>query len=367
MVDTAITAMTDRMRGGASNTHGVFLVSEAIAALIADARRAGGDFLGCDPHEVVFGQNATSLLLHLSRALGRTWGPGDEVIVTRLDHDANVRPWLLAARDAGATVRGWTCARTMRSTSTCSTRSSEVDEARGLHRLERGGNGAARGGADATCEVGRSSLDGDPSQHHAVDLHGVTPTSSPSRRILRPAQTAELYKLRAAPARTSTGETGTRAESLAGTSLRSTTSPTAGWPIGELSSPASTRSPPERASLDGSSRALPGCRRCSGIADPDRRRAHGDIRDPRGRAAPARHVRRLGRARHLHLDGHYYAIEVFDRLGPLDTGGAVRIGFVTILLDEVDRARGARRAGGLRRSRAVPSVSPPQKGPLCAS
>jgi cysteine desulfurase family protein (TIGR01976 family) len=55
--------------------------------------------------ETFFGQNMTSLTFHVSRALARTWQPGDEVLVTRLDHDANVRPWALAARDAGALVR----------------------------------------------------------------------------------------------------------------------------------------------------------------------------------------------------------------------------------------------------------------------
>ena len=92
MVDTAIDAVTGRMRSGASNTHGVFPVREEIDALIERAREAGADLLGADPGEIVFGQNATSLLLHLSRSIGRTWGVGDDVVVTRLDPDANVRP-----------------------------------------------------------------------------------------------------------------------------------------------------------------------------------------------------------------------------------------------------------------------------------
>ena len=61
--------------------------------------------MGAEPNQIVFGANSTSLLLHLSRSFARTIGPGDTVVVTRLDHDANVRPWVLAARDAGATVR----------------------------------------------------------------------------------------------------------------------------------------------------------------------------------------------------------------------------------------------------------------------
>ena len=65
----------------------------------------GADLVGAEPNQIVFGANSTSLLLHLSRSFARTIGPGDTVVVTRLDHDANVRPWVLAARDAGATVR----------------------------------------------------------------------------------------------------------------------------------------------------------------------------------------------------------------------------------------------------------------------
>src|SRR5438093_12682680 len=102
--ESVIDAVANRMAAGASNTHGVFPLSREIDDLIDEAHRAGAGFLGCGPDEVVFGQNATSLLLHLSRSFARTLRPGDEVVVTRLDHDANVRPWLLAARDAGATI-----------------------------------------------------------------------------------------------------------------------------------------------------------------------------------------------------------------------------------------------------------------------
>ena len=73
--------------------------------MIAEAHRAAADLLNADADEVVFGPNATTLLFAISRSVGRTLGPGDEVVVTRLDHDANVRPWVLAAEDAGATVR----------------------------------------------------------------------------------------------------------------------------------------------------------------------------------------------------------------------------------------------------------------------
>ena len=89
-----------------ANRGGLFAVSQDADAMLDRAHRAVADFLGADSlDEIAFGQNMTSLTFALSRALGRTWKPGDEVMVTRCDHDANVAPWLLAARDAGATVR----------------------------------------------------------------------------------------------------------------------------------------------------------------------------------------------------------------------------------------------------------------------
>jgi cysteine desulfurase family protein (TIGR01976 family) len=69
------------------------------------ARSAVADLLGADPGGIVFGRSATQLTFDLARTLATGWGPGDEVVVSRLDHDANVRPWVLAAEAAGATVR----------------------------------------------------------------------------------------------------------------------------------------------------------------------------------------------------------------------------------------------------------------------
>ena len=63
------------------------------------------DLLGADPGGIVFGRSMTQLTFDFARTLAKTWRPGDEVVVTRLDHDANVRPWVLAAEAAGATVR----------------------------------------------------------------------------------------------------------------------------------------------------------------------------------------------------------------------------------------------------------------------
>ena len=74
-------------------------------AIGAAARSALADLLGAPPSGIVFGRSATQLTYDFSRTLGRTWAPGDEVVVTRLDHDSNIRPWVQAARDAGAVVR----------------------------------------------------------------------------------------------------------------------------------------------------------------------------------------------------------------------------------------------------------------------
>ncbi|MFC8425200.1 cysteine desulfurase-like protein [Streptomyces sp. NPDC057236] len=73
--------------------------------VVVEARRAMADLLGADPAGVVFGRSATQLTYDFSRTLAATWSPGDEVVVSRLDHDANIRPWVQAAERAGCTVR----------------------------------------------------------------------------------------------------------------------------------------------------------------------------------------------------------------------------------------------------------------------
>jgi len=83
-----------------------FATSKETDKLIDETMRACADLVGCsDYREIVFGQNMTSLTIQLASALSRTWGPGDEIVVTRSDHDANVRPWILAAKWSGATIR----------------------------------------------------------------------------------------------------------------------------------------------------------------------------------------------------------------------------------------------------------------------
>lgn len=87
-----------------ANTHGAFVTSRQTDATINAARAAMADFLGCDADEVVFGPNMTTLTFAISRAFGREIRPGDEIVVTRLDHDANVAPWQ-ALEERGAIIR----------------------------------------------------------------------------------------------------------------------------------------------------------------------------------------------------------------------------------------------------------------------
>lgn len=99
-----VEAMAAAMVEANANTHGAFPTSRRVEALIAAARQAAADLLGAAPSEIVFGPNMTTLTFHISRAIGRTLRPGDEVVVTRLDHDANVAPWLALA-ERGAVIR----------------------------------------------------------------------------------------------------------------------------------------------------------------------------------------------------------------------------------------------------------------------
>nr|WP_062339319.1 cysteine desulfurase-like protein [Herbidospora sakaeratensis] len=90
---------------GIGNTHGAFAASGRSDAIVVRARQAVADLVGGDAGGVVFGPNMTTLTYRFAYALAKDWGPGDEIVVSRLDHDANVRPWVQAAERAGATVR----------------------------------------------------------------------------------------------------------------------------------------------------------------------------------------------------------------------------------------------------------------------
>ncbi len=100
-----IDAISDYLRRDNANTGGAYATSRRTDAMIAEARSAMADFLHCGADEVAFGPNMTTLTFAMRRAIGRELKPGDEIVVTRLDHDANVSPWLAMAEDRGVTVR----------------------------------------------------------------------------------------------------------------------------------------------------------------------------------------------------------------------------------------------------------------------
>lgn len=101
---SVIDAMSRYLATSNANAHGAFATSRRTDEMIGSARSAVADFLGCDDDEVIFGANMTTLAFALSRALGRSLKPGDEIVVTRLDHYANVSPWY-ALQEAGAVIR----------------------------------------------------------------------------------------------------------------------------------------------------------------------------------------------------------------------------------------------------------------------
>ncbi|MCX6463684.1 MAG: cysteine desulfurase-like protein [Pseudonocardiales bacterium] len=103
--DAVAEAVARTMTAPLANRGTVTEAERLADGVVHEARAATADLLGADPGGIVFGRSMTALTFDLARTLAAGWGPGDEVVVTRLDHDANIRPWVLAAEAAGATVR----------------------------------------------------------------------------------------------------------------------------------------------------------------------------------------------------------------------------------------------------------------------
>lgn len=97
-------AMSDYLLNHNANTAWAYPTSMETDAAIAEARAALADFVGGSPEEIVFGANMTTLTFHVSRALGRAWGPNDAIVVTELDHHANIDPWRHVAKERGCRV-----------------------------------------------------------------------------------------------------------------------------------------------------------------------------------------------------------------------------------------------------------------------
>jgi len=103
--ECVIEAISDAYRRGLSNVHGPFASSRRSVRLIGDAREAVADLTGGPAGGVILGPNMTTLTYRLAGALAKTWSPGDEIVLSELDHDSNIRPWVQAAAAAGVTVR----------------------------------------------------------------------------------------------------------------------------------------------------------------------------------------------------------------------------------------------------------------------
>ncbi len=364
--DTVIDAVAGHYRRGMSNTHGAFPTSEETDAVIAGARRAAADLTGADPGEIVFGPNATTLLLHLSRSFATTLREGDEVVLTRLDHDANVRPWALAAADAGATVR-WVDIDEDDVTLDLDSFDEALTERTRLVAFTLASN--AVGTIPPAAELVRraraagalTALDGvHLAQHRLLDLHGLgadivacSPYKFFGPHLGIVAARRELlegwvpYKLVPAPDEApERWETGTQNhEGLAGLTAAIDYLASLGGADGprrdRLSATYDAIAEHERdlaaRFLDGVI-ALPHVR-LWGIADRDRIGERTPTFALRlGTRHPAETAKALAARGIFVWDGDYYAREVMTRLGLLDTGGAVRIGFCHYHTeDEVDR------------------------------
>jgi cysteine desulfurase family protein (TIGR01976 family) len=364
--DVVIEAVAGRYRQGLANTHGAFATSEETDATIAEARRAAADLTGATPGEVVFGPNATTLLLHLTRSFAKTLRAGDEVVLTRLDHDANVRPWALAAADAGATVR-WVDVREDDVTLDRAAFEAALSERTRLVAFTLASN--AVGTIPPAAELTRLAKDAGAlvaldgvhlAQHRLLDLHGLgadVVVCSPykffgphlgvlaARRELLEDWTP--YKLVPAPDEApERWETGTQNhEGLAGLAAAIDYLASLGGAEGprraRLEAGYAAIAEHERGLISrflGGLGALPHVR-LWGIGDP----ALADHRTPTfavrvGSSPPAETAKALGARGIFVWDGDYYAREIMTRLGLLETGGAVRIGFCHYhTVAEVDR------------------------------
>jgi len=369
--ERVIEAMAGYLRTSNANTHGAFPTSAETDRLVEDAHRAAADLLGCEPGEVVFGPNATTLLFAISRSIARTLEPGDEVVVTRLDHDANIRPWVMAAEDAGATVR-WVDVHDADVTLDLDSFGAALTKRTKVVALTLASNavGTVPNAADL---AGRVKERTDAlvvfdavhfAQHRLIDVRKVGAdllVCSPykifgphlgilfGRRELL--TSLRPYKLRPAsddlPYRWETGTM--NHEGYAGFVA-------AVDYLADLALPGDGPVPPRRERLASGFRAIGRHERAltdrslAGLERLPHVRLYG-IAD-RGRLAertptfavrvgdqhPLETAKALGERGIFVWDGHYYAIELMERLGLLGTGGAVRIGFCHYnTAEEVDR------------------------------
>lgn len=365
--DSVIEAMAGYLRTSNANTNAAFPTSAETDAVIDEARRAGADLVGSAPDEIVFGPNATTLLFHISRSIAWTLGPGDEIVVTRLDHDANVAPWLFIADEIGASVK-WVDIREEDVTLDLDSLDAALSDRTKVVAVTAASN--AIGTIPQVAEVARRAHEAGAivvvdavhfAQHRAIDVRAMGAdvlVCSPYKffgphlgmLFARRELLAEWrpYKVRPAPDEgPARWETGTQNhEGLAG--LRAAVDYLAA--IGQsdaydrrvrlldsFESLIAYERALSRRFLEGISR-LPSVR-LYGIAD--RTRIH--ERTPTfavrvGDQHPADTAKHLAERGIFVWDGNYYALAVMERLDLEATGGAVRIGFCHYnTAEEVDR------------------------------
>lgn len=354
--DPVIEAMAGYLRRSNANAHGAFATSQETDQVVADAHRASADLLNADADEVVFGPNATTLLFSISRSVGRTLVPGDEVVVTRLDHDANVRPWVLAAEDAGATVR-WVDVREDDATLDPASFEAALSERTKVVAFTLASN--AVGTITPAAQLTRLVHERTPAivacdgvhlaQHRRIDVRAIGAdlvVCSPykifgphlgilfgRREVL---SSLRPYKVRPAEdALPFAFETGTQNhEGFAG--WVAAVEYLVGLGVGEgrraaVADAFERAIVPYEAAL--SERFLDGIRgigsvRLYGIADRNRLAERTPTFAIRvGEQHPAETAKTLAERGIFVWDGNYYALEIMERLGLQDSGGAVRIGF----------------------------------------
>ncbi len=369
--ETVIGAMGSYLRTSNANLHGAFVTSRETDRLVEDARGAGADFVGAGPDEIVFGPNATTLLLSVTRSIARTLKAGDEIVVTRLDHDANVAPWLLVAEDTGAVVRHVDI-RDQDVTLDLHSLDAALSERTKIVAFTLASN--AVGTITPAAEISRRAHESGAvvvmdavhfAQHRLIDVRAIEAdvlVCSPykffgphlgvlfGRRELL--STLRPYKVRPAPDEgPARWETGTQShEALAGFIAAVDYLADVGRTFGPAASD-------DRRSLLTAAFETIGAyerglseRFLQGLASLPRVRLYGidhpaemDRRTPTfavrvGDRHPADTAAALGERGIFVWDGDYYAREVMERLGLASSGGAVRIGFCHYnTAQEVDR------------------------------
>jgi cysteine desulfurase family protein (TIGR01976 family) len=361
--DRVIDTMAGFLRAGGSNLGGPFVTSLETDAVIESARAAIAALFNASPDEIAFGQNMTSLTFAVSRALGATWRRGDNVVVTRLDHDGNVWPWVRAARDAGVEARWLDFEPDRGCCLETEALGALLDERTRLVAVTHASN-AVGTIVDVGSIVEQAHRVGALTYVDAVHYspHGLIDVAATGTDFLVASaykffgphtgclygryevlDQLDAYKLRPAPDKPpGKWETGTQSfESLAGVAAA----------IDYLASLGEDGNLRERLvsafdAIGAYEQSLSG-RFLEGIGAMDRITLYG-ISTAEGRTptftididgvSSAEVARRLGDRGIFVWSGDYYAVEVMDRLGVADAGGLVRIGFVHYnTADEVDR------------------------------